>query len=213
MLENVRGFMGKKFESYRMQLKIRFGDLGYEMLGPCLLAASDFGVPQLRPRTVIVAFRKDSLGSFAWPGPVNGGAPSVGIVLKDLMAQRGWRGAHEWAVRASTIAPTLVGGSKKHGGADLGPTRAKKAWLEIGVDGMGLANEPPSPGWKGPPKLTVRMAARLQGFPDDWKFYGGKTAQYRQVGNAFPPPVAKAVAEQIRDVLRGSIRNARALKK
>jgi DNA (cytosine-5)-methyltransferase 1 len=48
------------------------------------------------------------------------------------------------------------------------------------------------------PKLTVRMAATLQGFPEDWQFTGKKTAAYRQVGNAFPPPVAKAVAEAIR---------------
>jgi len=43
----------------------------------------------------------------------------------------------------------------------------------------------------------VRMAARVQGFPDDWEFSGRKTAAYRQVGNAFPPPVAQAVSQQI----------------
>ena len=48
------------------------------------------------------------------------------------------------------------------------------------------------------PRLTVRMVARLQGFPDDWKFAGKKTTAYRQVGNAFPPPVARAVAAQIK---------------
>lgn len=47
------------------------------------------------------------------------------------------------------------------------------------------------------PLLTVRMAARIQGFPDWWQFSGKKTSSYRQVGNAFPPPVAKAVGEQI----------------
>jgi DNA (cytosine-5)-methyltransferase 1 len=47
------------------------------------------------------------------------------------------------------------------------------------------------------PKLTVTQAALIQGFPDDWKFAGRKTAAYRQVGNAFPPPVAQAVGEQI----------------
>jgi DNA (cytosine-5)-methyltransferase 1 len=45
------------------------------------------------------------------------------------------------------------------------------------------------------------MVARLQGFPDEWQFSGRKTAAYRQVGNAFPPPVAKAVASQIAEAL------------
>jgi len=45
------------------------------------------------------------------------------------------------------------------------------------------------------------MTARIQGFPDDWTFAGRKTAAYRQIGNAFPPPVAAAVARQIRRAL------------
>ncbi len=48
------------------------------------------------------------------------------------------------------------------------------------------------------PHLTVPMVALLQGFPPDWQFSGKKTAAYRQVGNAFPPPVAAAVARRIR---------------
>jgi DNA (cytosine-5)-methyltransferase 1 len=47
------------------------------------------------------------------------------------------------------------------------------------------------------PRLTVKMAALLQGFPQYWRVIGGKTAAYRQVGNAFPPPVASAIGNQI----------------
>ena len=56
------------------------------------------------------------------------------------------------------------------------------------------------------PKLTVRMAARVQGFPDTWQFAGKKTAAYRQVGNAFPPPVAHAVGLAIASALRRKAR-------
>jgi DNA (cytosine-5)-methyltransferase 1 len=62
---------------------------------------------------------------------------------------------------------------------------------------MTLAETPPSPDHFGMPRLTVAMAALLQGFPPDWIFSGRKTNAYRQVGNAFPPPVAKAVGQEI----------------
>ncbi len=85
----------------------------------------------------------------------------------------------------------------KHGGPDLGPTRARKAWATMGVDGLGIANAPPERDFQGVPRLTVPMVARLQGFPDNWQFSGRKTPAYRQVGNAFPPPVARAVGARL----------------
>jgi DNA (cytosine-5)-methyltransferase 1 len=119
------------------------------------------------------------------------------------MGRRGWNGAREWAAKADTIAPTLVGGSKKHGGPDLGPTQARKQWEKLHVNGKLVALKPPERNANGePPILTVRMAAILQGFPVEWPFWGSKTAAYRQVGNAFPPPVAEAVARRIAAALR-----------
>lgn len=200
MLENVRGLMDAVFEDYRKQIANQLGAMGYTTAWR-LLNASDYGVPQLRPRVVFVAIRRDLSEHFHWPQPSLLPAATVGETLADLMAAGGWEGADHWKQRADEIAPTLVGGSKKHGGPDLGPTRSRKAWESLCVDGKSLADAPPAPGFLGMPRLTVQMAARLQGFPDDWRLVGGKTSAYRQVGNAFPPPVAAAVGRQIGECL------------
>lgn len=205
MLENVRGFLDAVFTDYRVHLKGKLRTLGYEASWH-LLNACDYGVPQLRPRVVIVAIRRDLASFFHPPMPLTDGQTpkTVGEALVDLMAANGWEKAVVWATHANEIAPTLVGGSKKHGGADLGPTRARSAWATLGVNGKSLAEEAPSRGFEGMPRLTVRMAARIQGFPDSWEFTGGKTAAYRQVGNAFPPPVAKAMALRVAETIRAA---------
>ncbi|MFD4675231.1 DNA cytosine methyltransferase [Lentzea sp. NPDC058450] len=210
MLENVRGLSMPRFAGYRQHVLDRLTDMGY-VAEWRLLQASDFGVPQLRPRFVLVALQNKYAPYFAWPEPA-GAAPTVGETLKDLMAADGWEGAEEWAAKANGIAPTIVGGSKKHGGADLGPTRAKRAWAELGVDAMGVADAPPQPGdqFKVGPKLTCEMVARIQGWHDgEWIFEGRKTSRYRQIGNAFPPPVAEAIGRRIKAALNmeGEIRD------
>ncbi len=203
MIENVRGFLSAVFEDYRNGLKSQLAKMGYRTEWR-LLNASDFGVPQLRPRVIIVALKQDIADAFDWPEVLPHNPPTVGETLLDLMAANGWRGVDRWVAGANDIAPTIVGGSKKHGGPDLGPTRARRAWATLGVEGISLANEAPAADFVGTPRLTVRMVARLQGFPDHWQFHGGKTVSYRQVGNAFPPPVAKAVANRIRIALAAS---------
>lgn len=254
MIENVRGIMDPKFSDYRDYIKARLeggtyrGENGelvtdkgldYTVCRWDVLEASDFGVPQLRPRAILVAFRDDVIKDlkYEWPTPTHGDPVSVAESLEPSMRERYGRYfngayselAHEkfdqWLQKArgrdaelkgkgGGIAPTLVGGSKKHGGADLGPSRAKAAWKQLGVSGMGVANDIEKCAEKETedrdlfgsdgPMLTVRQAAIIQGFPDEWDFSGGKTAQYRQIGNAFPPPVAKAVGKSIIDVLKAA---------
>ncbi len=197
MIENVRGLLTKKFDTYRAEILCRLESLGY-CAEWALIEAHEFCVPQLRPRSVLVGAKPSIWTLFEWPAASSAHTPSVGEALHDMMASRGWSGAAAWRDRATGIAPTLVGGSHKHGGADLGPSRAKQAWLEkLGVNGISLADDAPPKDFIGAPRLTVEMAAVIQGFPADWEFVGGKTARYRQIGNAFPPPVAEAVGVQI----------------
>jgi DNA (cytosine-5)-methyltransferase 1 len=205
LLENVRGLGTHRFDIYRAQVLARLHELRYQTWWD-LVHASEHGVPQLRPRFVLVAIKEPWAAYFQWPEPSSQAPPTVGEALHDLMSARGWPGADPWRDRARRIAPTIVGGSKKHGGPDLGPTRAREAWKELGVNGLGVANETPAPDFPldGLPKLTTRMVARIQGFPDSWTFSGRKTAAYRQVGNAFPPPVAKALGVAIRGALEAT---------
>lgn len=202
MLENVRGLASARFASYRHAILSRLAELGYEADWR-VLNASDFGVPQLRPRFILVAMRPPAMKHFVWPTPIPK-QTTVGESIGDLMASAGWSGAKQWAALADKVAPTIVGGSKKHGGPDLGPTRARRQWRELGVDGICVARTPPdaSHPMEHLPRLTVQMVARIQGFPDAWQFVGNKTAAYRQVGNAFPPPVAAAVGRSIAKALR-----------
>ncbi|MFB7966146.1 DNA cytosine methyltransferase [Streptomyces rubiginosohelvolus] len=218
MIENVRGLLEprEKFQDYREHLLERLESMGYKKCYWEVLEAKNYGVPQLRPRAILVALKEPYLPFFAQTKPKKLPVRTVGEALKVTMAKRfaeiddprAAEALKEWQGKASKgVAPTLVGGSKKHGGADLGPTRAKKAWAALGVCGLGVANDSEEMKKQesyerdlfsaAGPKLTVEQAAIIQGFPPSWKFKGRKTAAYRQVGNAFPPPVAQAVGEQI----------------
>lgn len=204
MLENVRGLSTIKFTDYRAQILQRMTDMGY-ICDWQVVNASDFGVPQLRPRFILVGLRPDAFAHFKWPDPV-AKRTTVGKALRKLMAQDGWPGAAAWARKAQGVGPTIVGGSRKHGGPDLGPTRARADWLKLAVDGKGLADAPPSADHPEDhiPRLTLDMAAIIQGFPPNWRFFGRKTAAYRQIGNAFPPPVAAAVGRSIRAAIESA---------
>ena len=202
ILENVRGFSSARFETYRRSLINELQQIGL-LAQWRVINASDFGIAQLRPRFILVALRPEYVPYFVWPEPL-GRYITVAQAIGDLMRAGEWPGADAWMTKANAIAPTLVGGSKKHGGADLGPTRAKKKWAELGIDGKGIADAPPSrldPADKLP-RLTIPMVARLQGFPDSWAFQGGKPAQYRQIGNALPPLVAQHVGNAVGQAIR-----------
>ncbi|WP_405872686.1 DNA cytosine methyltransferase [Streptomyces zaomyceticus] len=182
--------------------------LGYE-LSWFLLNAADFGVPQDRKQGILVAIKKQWFQAFRPPSPTVTEHTPVGEALAPSMRSRGWEDADHWAAQAITVAPTLVGGSKNRGGADLGPTGSKRKWEKLGVNAHSLGDEipgvdfvwDPGIGREGLVKITVDQAALLQGFPKSWEITGRKTARYRQIGHASPPPVGEAIGRAVAQAL------------
>ncbi|MGW5740264.1 DNA cytosine methyltransferase [Amycolatopsis sp. NPDC003861] len=208
LVENLSELVEKdKYAEAREEVEKELEHLGYDVRW-FVVDASDYGVSQERPHGFLVAFKGGAGDKFRMP-PVLPPPPSVGEVLRTSMASRGWTQADDWAAQANQLAPTLVGGSWERGGPDLGPSGSKRRWATMGVNGGALADLPPDSDFRWQPeagpvgmvKLTVEQAALLQGFPEDWQLSGGKTSRYRQVGNATPPPVGRAVGQAIREVL------------
>ncbi|GGP57921.1 DUF6339 family protein [Streptomyces calvus] len=204
LFENVPDLVeSPDFATDRAWMETELGNAGFRSSWKVLNAA-DFGVPQNRRSGFLVALQDAVFPAFSWPDPSGVPAPTVGQVLGPSMASRNWSGADRWAVNADRVAPALVGGSDRRGGADLGPTGSKKAWAALGVNGNSLGDEPPGADFPADElvKLTVSQAAMIQSFPSEWAFSGGKTSRYRQVGHAMPPPLATALGRALAAALR-----------
>ncbi|MFF5877856.1 DNA cytosine methyltransferase [Streptomyces californicus] len=199
VIENVPGLVDSpKFESIRDFIRKELEHLGYRFRW-FVLNAADFGVPQDRKQGVLVALKDQYFDAFEPPAPTVTNHLPVGPALRESVGARGWPGADAWAAQAISVAPTLVGGSDNRGGADLGPTGSKKAWARMRVNGGTVADKVPGPNddVSGLIRLTDAQAAILQAFPPEWQFAGKKTARYRQIGHASPPPVGTALGRAV----------------
>ncbi|KRB30868.1 DNA cytosine methyltransferase [Mesorhizobium sp. Root172] len=204
--ENVEGFGFRANSNYRAELHRKFKELGYDTQ-VFSFAGSDYGLAQNRPRVAFVGFRDIPIGRFRMPPKVPEWRTTVGEALIDLVAANGWEGAEEWAKnKANKIGPTIVGGSEQSGRLAFSANLRKQAWLDLGIDPLGLAKSAPSADHPkdSPFRFTMKMGARLQGFPDDWVFCGSQHAQKRQIGNALPPIMARAVGLAIYSALTGA---------
>lgn len=210
LVENVPTLAhSDRFREFREFARAELEHLGYEFSW-FVLNAADFGVPQDRRQGLLVAIKRRWFPSFQPPSPTVADHVSVGKALAPSMRSRGWKDADRWAAQAVTVAPTLVGGSKNRGGADLGPAGTKRKWEKLGVNAHSIGDEIPGPdfiwapdlGREGLVRLTVAQTALLQSFPLDWEITGRKTARYRQIGHASPPPVGEALGRAIADALR-----------
>lgn len=207
LVENIPGLVtSESYGPVRRWVDEELDKVGYRVAWG-VLDANDFGVPQHRPHGFMVALPKASFDVFAWPNPADSPKLGVGHVLYESMSSKGWPGAADWSRRACEAAPTIVGGSDKRGGADLGPSGSKRAWARLGINGGSVADEVPGSDQAADhePKLTVPQVARLQGFPAEWQIAGRKTSAYRQVGNACPPALATAVGKAVAQAVRVSL--------
>ncbi|MGC9536189.1 DNA cytosine methyltransferase [Streptomyces sp. UG1] len=211
LIENVPGLAhADKYQEFRDFARAELAHLGYEFSW-FVVNAVDFGVPQNRKQGILVAIGRQWAGAFRPPTPTVQEPITVGAALGPTMASRGWADAPRWAAQADQPAPTLVGGSKNRGGADLGPTGAKRKWATMGVNAHTVGDAVPGPDFVWDPelgrdnmvKITVEQAALLQSFPATWEIAGLKTARYRQVGHATPPPVGTALGRAIAEALVG----------
>lgn len=206
-----------------------FETLGYKV-SVKILTASDYGVPQNRRRAVFVGLANGAEFDFPKPletekvtsvealgdlteETIAEGAPYPTEATCDFQryARKGSKGVHNHEITIHNdrtkeiIAMVPDGGNYKDLPLDLQKTRKVHiAWTR-------LCSSKPSftidcghrhhfhYKWNRIP--TVRESARIQSFPDSFVFTCSRTSQYKQVGNAVPPLLAKAVAEQLKNFL------------
>lgn len=204
LIENVRGITsmlgGRVLEEIRNSLV----SLGYEVDWKYLNAA-DFGAPQTRVRTIILAnrlgvkniFPESSHSKETWVavGSVLVNVPSLNheprfLEGKALERVSRIRPGENWKSLPKSLQTKSV-----HSGAygRLDPNQpARTLTTRFDTPSVGYVTHPYENR-----TLTVREGARIQGFPDDFEFCGSKMEQYRQVGNAVSPYMSAALARGI----------------
>lgn len=205
VLENVSGLKNSKNSEHLGGIQARLTDLGYTFaMG--VLNAADFGVPQVRRRLIVIGLLD---GTPSLPEPTVAEHVTVWEAIEDLECKvepdlnhiPNSHAAHVVA-RWRKLEPGQA--DPNYGRARLDATKPSttiRAGGGKGPRGDHLAGFHPPIHPTLPRQLTVREAARLQSFDDDWIFRGSKTAQGRQVGNAVPVKLAEAIANHVVNLL------------
>jgi DNA (cytosine-5)-methyltransferase 1 len=194
-LENVKGFKnhdkGNTFSVVKNILK----QMGYTVYAK-VLNAKDFGVPQNRERIYIVAFLDKVYFEFPEPIKIN---VKLGNILetnpndKYTISNKLWEG-HQRRKKEHREKGNGFGYSLFNQESEYTSTisaRYYKDGSEILIEQEG----------KNPRKLTKREAARLQGFPDEYKLPCSDVQTYKQLGNSVAVPVIKALAKKIQEAI------------
>ncbi len=215
LLENVKHLKNHdKGRTFRVIKDVLTEDLGY-FIHTKVLNAKNFGVPQNRERIFIVGFRENL--KFEFPEPLNEDVKIEDILEEQvdesyylshqyLEGLKKHRARHEAkghgfgyeVIPRDEIANALVCGGMGRERNLVKDEVLPNAWEKQGDD-IQLRNE------EGLRKMTPREWARLQGFPDSFKFPVSMTQAYKQLGNSVAVPVIKATAEQIKEALKDHI--------
>jgi DNA (cytosine-5)-methyltransferase 1 len=214
--ENVKGLFnhdkGKTLEVIKQSIK----DIGYTLIDPKVLKAMYYKVPQKRERLILVGIRNDLakyVTDFKFPEkytrvltvadafkkgelydknvPKSEGVnyPERKKEIMEEVPEGGY-----WRDLSDILQREYMGGSYFLGGGKTGLARRlsmKKPSLTIVCSPAMKQTERCHPIETRP--LTIRESARIQTFPDDWKFQGAKGQQYKQIGNAVPVNLAYAL--------------------
>ena len=215
--ENVRGLLNHdKGKTLAGMLSI-LDEIGYRVLPVQVLKAIHYNVPQKRERLILVGIRKDIKIDFEYPKPYKkiynlkdalkkgelfdtdvpksegSKYPKSKIEVLDLVPQKGY-----WRDLPLDIQKSFMGGSFYLGGGKTGIAR-RIGWdepcLTLTCSPAQKQTERCHPDETRP--FTVREYARIQTFPDEWKFSGSIAQQYKQIGNAVPVNLGKEVGYSI----------------
>lgn len=229
IMENVRGLLGARGRPTLTRfLKLMSGN-GYDV--ECrVLDAAEFGVPQMRQRVFVVGKRLDVRGRLAFPPPQPGPPQTVGEALADLPSPPAdfsplpgdplHRRTRLSPLNRRRIELVPPGGGFEDLPPELRVDCHKAGAQRIGHRAVYGRLHPDRPAGTITARfdsftrgrfghhvearnLTLREGARLQGFPDDHVFLGTQEEIAALIGNAIPPPVARAVGDAMRYTLEG----------
>lgn len=212
LFENVRGLLTHdKGRTYKTMLNV-FADSGYTIQKQ-VLNAWDYGNAQKRERLITIGIRNDLVGkiSIEFPKP-HAYKPILRDVLQNVPKSEGTQYSEYKRSLFELVPP---GGYWRDIPEDIAKAYMKSCWnMEGGRTGIlrRMSMDEPSltvltsPTQKQterchplePRPFTVRENARIQSFPDEWKFCGNVGSQYKQVGNAVPVNLALDIAIEIR---------------